>query len=130
MEGMVAVAVLSVGMFIGGWVRDRAWRSNVDWPSPMCWPDDNYKVVRWKEYPQRLYIQEEGMARELDLNDAVAHVTGETAHKELIQLRQERWQLIAHLERMVENSECNYPLNPNLAPAQVLLKSIDTTESP
>lgn len=70
------------------------------------------------------------MARELDLNDAVAQVTGRKAHEELMQLRSERWQLIAHLERMVEYSECNDPLNPNLPPAQELLKSIDTKESP
>ena len=61
------------------------------------------------------------MAHELDLDDAVANVTGDLARRELDELRRERDEIITVLKGMVEYSECNDPGNPWLNRARAVL---------
>ena len=61
------------------------------------------------------------MSMYLDLDDAVANVTGDVARRELDELRGERDELVRVLKGMVEYSECNDPGNPWLNGARAVL---------
>lgn len=65
------------------------------------------------------------MGKYLDLDDAVANVSGDVARRELEELRAERDDLARSLSGMVEYAECNDPGNPHLDRARVALSMVD-----